>query len=1086
MLKLKPITIIALDPYAASFCESVRQRLELDFGTRGRLIQTYVLTGDGGALNFESNLAAASDPRFDLQVARTELKRPSAEEAHALFEREAARIEPTLIDMFGAGRRAPEMEAALREGIEIVRRRMIFLMLSSSDPFASGVVLDLAQQIRWLFATRFSQELFDLQLVVLLPGLFEHAESPDYAATYMLLKRLDHSMTKGMMVTAQIKGVPPFEACWLMDGYNARGDELGSLAENLKSYSDAFTGFLTAEPEMSGALVGTRTSRGKAPAYSAFGHGELYYPASTVLTRLSSALARDVITRAFLADDAPRAASNSRQMLLAAKEFVLRKDYRDILDGFDRDKGKLIWQDHTPSIESRAGSEREYVSDLQRSFKQFGQVSLPGSQRRVQERGEEVKAELERLVDVEIDQRADASPGGLGTAVELLKAMTDPDITLRRDVLGENPQNLITEQRDIEGKLDPRLGVTIDRSQTKMLLDRVHELRSQLISLQTTLRLTPVTQSAPPRVTNRAVEDPPVKELMPEAADGLPAGSSEAVGGEEEQPGPEDERQQLIEEIEATEQEIQAASSEYQHAIIKEDRDAHQIRYAASQQARETKAQAVASQETEVVNLGDQIGEARQVLDELRHDRQRFLQRNFMVIPIAALALIFGLPAIAALVGFGPAQTLVESFWNNMSSYLFWLAVAALAYASVILYLFAVGINRQVNQQRERVEALDRGLHSAKAQLRNAHNDQLKFEYERYAQGVRVEVLGDLIDAVRQKVGLLEQTQAALAATRADFARQHEEAQPLASTTRRPILYAIDIDTYYEKVVQSAQREADTFARDHVKPSQVRRITTEEFREKLKGYADQRFEPLTKLSIEDVLLREPELLSERDAYLHLRELDAAAEPLVQLREVDVDHNLFAQRDVTLWAGANEHEQLLARYRQICPQASARPSEDEQRLTALTRCLNYPAYFLSQIDFYRACYERTPDQETTSLPDLIPDELGTGAEMRRAHEKILLALVTGLIQRSKNSTYTFVGGDGTPLPGQTRRQIAEKLATDFTSQQLYADLCERLEARLSDHDAVHQKLTKFLTSAKDLEVGEQDIIDKLSRKYHPLG
>lgn len=1077
MLKLKPITIIALDPHAASFCESVRQRLELDFGARGRLIQTYLLTGEGGKLRFDSNLAAAGDPRFDLQAVRAEAGRPSAEEAGAMFEREAAGLEPDLIEMFGAGRSAAEIDAARHEGIEIVRNRMIFLMLSSSDPFASGVVVDLARQIRWLFATRFSQELFALQSVVLLPGLFERVESPDYAATYTLLKRLDHAMSKGIMVSAQIRGVPPFEACWLMDGYNARGDRMGSLAENLKSYSDAFTGFLTADPEESGALVGTRTSRGKAPAYSAFGHGELYYPAGIALTRLGSALARDVITRAFLADDEPRAAGDNRQMLHDANEFVRRKAYLDILDGFELDKGKPIWQNHNPNIEQREGSEREYVSDLERSFKQFRQSALPAAQRRVQERGEEVKAELERLVDDEIDRRADASPRGLGEAAEWLRAMIDPDIALR-DVLGENLKNLITEQRAIEGKLDSRLGVTIDRGHTKMLLERVHELRSRLISLQTTLRLTPATEPAPP---------PDVEEPAPGGADGPLPESPLPSGAEEAQLPPEDERQQLIDEIEETEREIAETSSEYRNAVIKEDRDAQQIRYAAGQHEREKKAQVIVERAGEVATAGDQLGEARLVLNELQHERRRFLQRYFVVIPVAALVLIFGLPALAAAAGFGPAQKLVASFWNNMSDYLFWLAVAALAYAGVILYLFAVGINRQVSQQRERVEAARRTLRSAADLLRVAHNDQLKFEYERSAQLVRSGVLVGLIEAVGKKVELLEQTKAALTATRADFARRHEEALPLSSSTRRPVLYAADIDAYYGKAVQNVQLVADAFERDHVRRSKVRHMPAEEFREKLDDYARRlpQFERLTKLSIEDVLLREPELLSEAAASLHLRELDTAAEPLVQLREVDVDHNLFAQRDVTLWAGAEEHEELLARYRKICPHASARPSEDEQKLSALTRCLNYPAYFLSQVDFYRACYERTPDAATGSLPDLIPDELGTGAEVRRAHERLLLALATGLIQRGRNGVYTVAGGDGKPLPGQTRRQIAEKLATDFSSQQLYADLCERLEPRLADHDAVYHKLAKFFSSVKDVEAGEQDILDKLTRKYHPL-
>ncbi len=1090
MQKLKPVTIIALDPHAAAFCEAVRGRLEKDFGARGRLIQTYSLINDGSTLKFESDLSATADLRFDLKAARNEAKRMEAEEAHALFERESPNIEPALIEMLGAGRNSAEIDAARREGIEIVRTRMIFLVLSSSDSFARGLALDLTRQIRWLFATRFAQELFDLQSVVLLPGLFESPEPPDYAATYALLKQLDHSMTAGVMITPQIKGVPPFEGCWLIDGYNARGDKIGSLAEQLQSYSDAFTGFLTSEPEMSGALMGTRMARGKAPAYSAFGYGELYYPVEATLTRLSCALARDITTRAFLADDASPA-DRSRRMLLAAKRFILSANYTSALEGLERDKGAPIWQDFSPRAEIREGATGAYLTELQLRHKQFEEGALPGFQRTLLLRREEVKAELEALIDAEINRRADAAPDGLNESIELLAAMTDRNISLSKDVLGENPQNLITEQRDIEGKLDNRLSINVDRSQTKSLLGQVHELRSRLASLQTSLRLAPAETdqselTEAPDKNKRAENSVRDETGSAEGEDEAQKESFETPGAEKKPLSLHEERQQLIEEIASTEQQIQAMRLDYHRAIIMEDGAAHQLRYQASQQVREAKAQAVTQAEQEVTKVGDQLGEARLALDELQQERRQFLIRYFIVIPIIAAALIFGLPALAALAGFTPAQTLAQSFWDNLSSYLFWLAVAALIYAAVILYLFAVGINRRVNQAREQVKTLERTLSAAAAQLRRAHNDQLRFEYDLNAQVMRSETISYLIDVVGRRAEDLSRTLTELAETREAFIRRHDEALPSFSATRRPVLRASDVDAYYGKQAEDALRAGEAFANDQLKRSLVWRMKIEEFREKLEAFTSSRFERLKTLSIEDVLLREPELLPDYNASLYLRELNDAAEPLVQLREVDVDHDLFAQRDVTLWAGAEEHEHLLVRYRQVSPHATARASEDEQTLRALTRCLNYPAYFLSQIDYYRACYERMPEahREAASFPDLIPNELGVGVEVRRAYENLLLAIATGMILRTSKGDYTFADDNGHSL-GDNRKQIAEKLATDFSSQQLYADLCDRLEGRLVDHNFVYQKLSEYTASAQDLEKAEREVLETLSRKYHPL-
>ncbi|HEY0408077.1 MAG TPA: hypothetical protein VGC89_20235 [Pyrinomonadaceae bacterium] len=1075
MQKLKPMTILALDPHAAAFCAAVRGRLARDFGARGRLIQTHVLINDGQTLRFESDLDSVADPRFDLQAARAEAQRMTADEAHALFERERANLEPPLINMLETGRNATEIDAARRENIDIVRQRMIFLLFSSSDPFARGVALDLTRQIRWLFATRFSQEQFFLQAVVLLPGLFEKAEPPDYAATYDLLKKLDYSISEGLFVTALLKNVSPFEGCWLLDGSNARGDKIGSLAEKLDSYSDAFVGFLTAEPEMSGALLGTRVSRGKTPAYSAFGHGELYFPVETMLRRLSSALASDIITRAFLAEEPPRA-DTGRQLLLAAKEFVLSADYGREIDGLEkRDKGGAIWEGFKPRVELREGMTQEHVSELQRLHAKFERETLPGLQRLLLTRSEEVKAKLEELVDTQVRQRANSTPDGLTQAAELLETMTDAAIALRRDVLGERPQNLVTAQRELAGYLDQRLGVTPDHTQTEALLDRVQELRSRLFALQTTLRLT-ATVPRQSRATEQSKSAP--------AAQAEAGGEASGISAEEKKSlNPEEERQRLGEEIADAEHELDVACSDYQHAIIAEDRMAYQLRHEASKQVREKKAQATAAAEQEVITVGAQLREARRVLDELQQERRQFLMRNFVVNPLAAVLLLFGVPFLAALADFGPARAAVNYFWEHLSNFLLGLLIIALVYAAIMLYLFMVGINRRVNEARNQVKQLESGQRTAVVQLTRARDDQLRLEYQLYEQNIRIDTLNHLIEAVRRRAQEIKETLAALVAMRDAFDLEHKEAAPLSSATRRPVLSASDIDAFYEKRRAETQLDVGTFVRDFER-AEALRIAMSEFKAKLETFARSRFERLRSLTIEDVLLREPELLAPENATRQLRELDDAAEPLVQLREIGIDDDHFAQRDVTLWAGAEEHEQLLARYRQICPNATARPSEDERTLRALTRCLNYPAYFLGQIDYYRACYDRTHDKETTTLPDLIPAEYGSGAEVQRAHEKLLLAIALGLVLKKEGGGYGFAGtSDGSF--GLDRKVIAEQLATEFNSQRLYADLCERVEAHATDHQVIHQKLVAFLDSSSDLNPAELDIMNSLLRKYHPL-
>jgi hypothetical protein len=264
--------------------------------------------------------------------------------------------------------------------------------------------------------------------------------------------------------------------------------------------------------------------------------------------------------------------------------------------------------------------------------------------------------------------------------------------------------------------------------------------------------------------------------------------------------------------------------------------------------------------------------------------------------------------------------------------------------------------------------------------------------------------------------------------------------------------------------------------------SQVRRIAIEEFERSVGTFTSDRFRFLTELSIEDALLRSPDLVSNDRAGLRLEELDRAATPLVLLSEMDLNDDTFAQKDVTIWAGATDSEALLQHYRRVNSTTSIRPSQNEHTLRALTRCLNFPAFYLSQIEFYRSCYDRTGNKEAADLPDIIPQELTISSDARRAYEQLLIAIATGLISNNGDSAYQLANGNGS-IAGNSRRQVAEKFALDYGSQKIYSELSNRL-AR-TDSDTVYRSLVDFLQTATDLEPFEREMLVVLSQKYHPL-
>jgi len=1058
MSRLKPTILIALDRHAAAFCERVQLNLERDLGYRGSLVKSYslVLDDEKGPV-IETNLSAIADFSFTLSTTK-EPGTPTAEEVQAVFEARSFELEPALSEVFAAGRRYDEIQKALEAGIEIARNRVVYLALSSADYVASGLVIEFARLIRWLFATRFPQELYELHAVVLLPNLFEHATQAHFAAAYALLKTLDHNLLSGLTITP-VRKMPPFDGCWLLDGINARGEKVGTLAEQLDSYTDAFTGFLTADPEMSGALVGTRTSRGKVPAYSTFGHGEIYFPVDVAVKRLSSALSRDIINHAFLSDNVGQA-DVRRKMLLVTKQFVLSEEYRSTLSALETEKGAPIWQDLTRINELHAGSDvHQYLAEQQRHHTKFERESLPKFKQALVARSEISLQELVRLLDAEIDRRIDQKPDGFREALALLEWFVDYGIALNANTLGERPQNFFTDLLAAESMLDTKLGVEADHSKTELLLNQVNDLNNRLADLQNTLLIT-----------------------KSRAADGSPAEGATGAGAENNATDSlRSEHHNLLSEREQTRSEIASASATYVRELIAEERAANELRYETKEKARANFTQAVVDAEQEIVSTAERLNRSRLDLEEKQQQRHQFLVRHFIVYPAVA-ALLFIVPGIASLLGISFAAALIGLFWAPSFGFLLVIITIIAVYTAAVLYSFVTGINRIVNSAQDEVNSLELRLKATHVRLIDARNRQLRLEYDNYAQSMRVETLNKLIETTRERITEIESTQNALRECRAKFAAEHKSTLPASSYMRRPVLSAEQIDEFYRKSVTNIETESKTFIHEHVPRSQVRRVAIEDFAQSLLGFASSRFKSLSSLTIQDVLLRSPDLMPEDQASLRLDELDRAATPLVLLSEMDLNDDTFAQKDVTIWAGATDTAELLQRYRKVNSTTTIRPSNNDYSLRALTRCLNFPAFYLSQIEFYRSCYDRLHEKEAASLPDIIPDELTVSADFRRAYESVLIAVAIGLISNNGNGAYQVVNGSGSII-GSRRRQVAEKFVVDYSSQKLYAEIGKRIAA--CESETIYNALTTLIQTGSDLEPFEQEILTTLSQRYHPL-
>ncbi len=1022
----KPTILLALDPHSAAFCAAIKRQLQ-EFPTeQSCLIQTYALTWDGQTFGFSNELDQFADMSFDL--AQTHSKQAYVSKIRTQFSEASGEIQTALIELLKTANQSKEAMsttgyayAAKRQGVKISSSHRIYLMLSVSNQFTRGVVFEIVRLIRWLFSKYFTDIPYSLEALLLLPGLFTQATTADYGAAYALLKELDYKMTTGVVIAGAQKA-PPFDNCWLMD------EQIGGLRDNLPSYADALAGFLTVEPETNGLLIGTQKVRGKIPAYSAFGYGELFFSGETTINRLSAALAADIMIEQFLpkAEFTPEAI---RKCLLDAKGFVLSEDFSNAFLGLERDNGKPVWQDFNPRLEMHTGQAQEYGMELQRAFRQFENKELLSYKRSLETCCKQLQATLTTFLDNTINRCADATPRGLHEVARLLNILTFLHLELQTDAIGDQSQNLVTELRVAEAFLDSRLQVTINQEITQKLLNQILSLKSRQQQLQNTL----------------------------------------AERNSEEQ----------LQELQTTQKQLETAIAEYRQELNAEIEQTRKNRFLAIAGAREQAASAIAVAQNHLTAIEKQLETATDQLDELLAEQNQFRSQYLVVYPIIVATALFGLLILIGIFNQSTLLLLLQRFWANLVTYLLWTAVTILTYLGMLWLKYSTNIRGRIQKVQKQIKRLESTLKSTIVELRRSYNEQLKLEYDLYAQNLRVEALNYLIKTAKQRAETLRQTLTKLSEIYNDLVAQRDQATTNFSEVRLTVLTDADIDAYYQSFLTTLPTE--TFTQERISRSLSWKISAEEFQKQLIPFARQQFQQLSNLSIGEVL-KEPDLIPQNTVNLRLNQLYNSANLLLRIQDIDTNLNPTSQRETTLWVGAKDKEQIFAFYSRFSRTLTALLAEDEQRLCVLTRSLGFPAYFLSQIEFYRDCYERTQSEqidEDENIPDLIPEEIGSGRESKLAYQTLLLAIALGLLSQHSQGDYQFNGRS----IGKDREQIALALATEFTFQELYGNLEERIETY--EHDFIYHKLQELGTSTSYLNHYEGKLLDHLLSEYNPL-
>jgi hypothetical protein len=1010
----KPTILIALDPHSAAFCAAIKRQLRELPTIQSRLIQTYAFTWDSQAFSFSDDLNRYADESFDL--AQTNKTKASIFQIRTQFTQATSQLQTQLIELLKTPNQSQQAIAAKREGIEISNSHRVYLMLSASNDFAQGVVFELVRLLRWLFAKYFTDIPHNLEALLLLPGLFTQVTTADYSAAYTLLKELDYKMTTGVVITGSQK-VPPFDNCWLID------ERIGGLKDNLLSYADAFAGFLTVEPETSGLLIGIHKVRGKIPAYSTFGYGELFFAGETAINRLSTALAADIVMGQFLpkAEFTPEA---NRKWLLDAKDFVLSDEFSNAFLELERDNGKPVWQDFNPRIDIRSGMAKEYGMELQRAYRQFENKELLAYKRTLENSGKHTQATLVNFLDHSINRYVDATAKGLHEAVRLLNILTYLYLELHTDSISDQPENLVTQLRAAEGFLDSRLQVTIDRETSKKLLNQVLSLKLQRQQLQ----------------------------------DVSPEGSAE---------------------LQKLQEQLEIAIADYRQALNAEIEQARQIRVMAIAQAREKASAAIDASQKHLNAIESQLESSTDTLNELLAEESRFRTQYLVVFPTLVAVALLALLILTGIFSQSALWLFLKQVWANLVHHLLGTAATILTYLGIVWLKYSADIRDHIQKVKKQIHRLQNSLKATAVELRRNYNEQLKLEYDLYVQNLRVEALNYVIKIAKQRIETLRTTLSNFSQLYDDLQAQRQQATTCFSEIRLSVLTDADIDAYYNSFL--ATQPKDKFTKEQVKRSQSWQMSAAEFQNLLISFARQQFEHLSNLSIGEVL-KQSDLIAGNNASLRLNQLYDSAKLLLRLQDIDANLNPTSQREMTLWVGAKDKEEIFGLYSRLSRTLTALLGEDEQRLCVLTRSLGFPAYFLSQVEFYRDCYERTQSQQTEldeNIPDLIPEEISSNKELKLAYKTLLKAIALGLLSQNSQGNYQF----NNQLLGKDRKQITLDLATEFTLQEVYNELQHRIET--FEHDLFYQKLQQLEKTTQDLTAYERKLLDELLSEYNPL-
>jgi len=962
---LKPVSILALDPAAASLAAAVQQRVAVLYGL---------------------------DDLVQMRETGTDLAQ--------------------LISSIYARRQSPASPLRMRD--DISTRELVLLVVSAASP-GSAQCLDLAREVRQLYDMRRHAEFYTIELLCLLPDLFAESVAADYGTAYSLLKLCSGVEEK------------PFDAVWLLDATNGHRVKFGTLIDSLASYAEAVAGALTFEPELSGALSGAFTPRGKHATFSSFGYAELFFPRAAALQRLEARLASELV-RGKLLEDAADAPPQ-----LAARQFVVADEFAVPLSRIGVEAGQSLFDRFQPrtAVGEKTRDAEEVIAAVRSELKTHRDGKHLQALHTVAAQGDQTALGFAAQLAARVDGTLDRA--GYPAAIRLLEALLDPLPDLHADA-GVAPRNMITEINTATAALDSRLSFTPRAAASEGTRKRIRELDTLLRDQQLVAEtLSPLDSREP--------------------AEGDTAFAPDPAG---------DAARDRAEILAAMQQELSGLTLRLPDLLFAEEAENNAARNAAREAEASRLADETRAREQQLRELFAAKPRAEQNLREALETRRAWMWRQVWW-AVAAVAAIYALP-----LGF-------DALWPEAGGLnwrgIHWTAITVLTGLTLsALIRYAGNIAPLVRAAREHLQRIVEQIEVTDRAKSAAHNDELQFEYDVVHRRTALSVLRRTREAAKSTLDTLRTRVRELAVLADSFVPE-----PIASGGLSiPLLEDAEVDAWYGGTTADRTLAFREFFELCVKRSQSARLPLEELRQRVAAYVATAFEAFRGLTLPQAL----KLLPDATAAQRLKRFGEYSAPLIELRDDDLRAREAMQRDTTLWIDPADAAFVSGIQRRLSD-AVVKPAADPLRIHALSRVLHYPGYVLGQLEYYRAQYDPAGHPESAGLPDLLPNELLLTGAVRTAYEQVLLGCAFGAIAVAADGQLSGVSSHA--LLGDSHLAAAQRLASTGGIE-LRRQLESEIEPRLSVAADVTRDLRRLAESAPPLSPLDRDLIGGLLKKY----